>query len=161
MNNQVERDNRTDLLIEQYKILVETLLQITSRRGQTNRFYISVLSGLLILLSLSAKEDIFGEAQHIFMLCIAVLGFLLCVLWYLNLRSYSQMITARYGVIHELESKLPFPSFQREWQLLGAGKDKKKYRSLSSIERRIALAMMTPFVMLIVYSLLKICNHGN
>jgi hypothetical protein len=37
-------------LLEQYNLYVEMADRITTRRAQTNRFYISLLSGLLALL---------------------------------------------------------------------------------------------------------------
>ncbi|MCK4735084.1 MAG: hypothetical protein KAT65_21710, partial [Methanophagales archaeon] len=52
-------------LLEQYKLYVEMADRISTRRAQTNRFYISLLSGLLALLSIVVGRNIFSDFQTI------------------------------------------------------------------------------------------------
>ena len=52
-------------LLEQYKLYVEMADRVGTRRAQTNRFYISLLSGLLAVLSIVVGRNIFSDFQAI------------------------------------------------------------------------------------------------
>ena len=66
-------------------------------------------------------------------------GMLLAVAWHGVLRSYRQLNTAKFKVLHELEEKLAYPFFKREWELLGEGTDRKIYQQLTVAESRVPI----------------------
>ena len=131
-------------LLEQYKLYVEMASRISVSRAKTNRFYISLLSGLLAVLSIGVNKDVFNNIQNIVFLAVAILGLALCLLWYINLRSYRQLNSGKFKVIHEMERNLPCPCYNREWEILGEGKEGRKYLQLTQVE---------PYMLLFVYSL--------
>jgi hypothetical protein len=102
-------------LLEQYKLYVEMADRISNRRGQTNRFYISLLSGLLALLSIVVGSHIFSDFQSVVFIVVAILGLALCILWNINIRSHRQLNSGKFKVIHEMEQHLPFPCYDKEW----------------------------------------------
>lgn len=140
-------------LLEQYKLYVEMADRISSRRAQTNRFYISLLSGLFALLSIVIGSNILGEFQTIIFISVAILGFALCVLWDINIRSYRQLNSGKFKIIHEMEQYLPFPCYDKEWEILGKGKEAKTYLQLTRVEQYVPIILAIPYILLLIYSL--------
>ena len=110
-------------LLEQYKLYVEMADRISERRMQTNKFYISLLSGLLALLSILVSVGKLN--QTLIFVIVSLLGIALCILWHINIRSYRQLNSGKFKVIHEMEQDLPFPCYDKEWEILGEGEKKK------------------------------------
>jgi len=141
-----------EYLLEQYKLYVEMADRISKRRMQTNKFYISLLSGLLALLSILVSMGKFN--QTVIFIIISLLGIALCTLWHINIRSYRQLNSGKFKVIHEMEQYLPFPCYYKEWELLGEGKEKSKYLQLTRVEKYIPLILAIPYIILFLYTLM-------
>lgn len=150
-----------DHLIEQYKLYVEMADRISSRRAQTNRFYLSLLSGLLALLSIVIGKNIFSNLQPVMLITVAILGLALCVLWGVNIRSYRQLNSGKFKIIHNMEQYLPFPCYDKEWEILEEGKERKKYLQLTRVEQYVPLIFAIPYFLLLVYSLYICINCGS
>lgn len=146
-------ENFREHLLEQYKLYVEMADRISNRRAQTNRFYISLLSGLIALFSIVIGRNIFSDFQMIVFIVGSVLGLALCALWNINIRSYRQLNSGKFKVIHEMEQHLPFPCYDREWKILGEGKENKKYLQLTRVEQYVPFILAIPYILLLVYSL--------
>jgi hypothetical protein len=140
-------------LLEQYKLYVEMADRISNRRGQTNRFYISLLSGLLALLSIVVGSHIFSDFPSVVFIVVAILGLALCILWNINIRSHRQLNSGKFKVIHEMEQHLPFPCYDKEWEILGEGKEGKKYLQLTRVEQYVPFILAIPYLLLLIYSL--------
>jgi hypothetical protein len=78
-------------LIEQYKLYVEMVDRVSDRRERTNRFYISLLSLLLSLLSIVVGSNILNGFQTVVIMITGILGLGLCILRYRNICSYRQL----------------------------------------------------------------------
>jgi hypothetical protein len=143
-------------LIEQYKLYVQMADNISSRRSQTNAFFISVLSALLVFLSLASDGKQSSNILNIAYIAMAILGLLICGVWFVNIQSYKQLNSGKYKVIHEIEQQLPFPCYDREWDILGQGGDSKNYLPITHIERYIPLLMSVPFLLVLVYLVYKL-----
>jgi len=142
-----------DHLLEQYKLYVEMTDNVSSRRAQANMFYISVLSGLLAVLSIVARGSSLSDAQGIAFLAAAMLGTIICYVWYVNIRSYRQLNSGKFKVIHAMEQQLPFPCYDREWEIIGEGKESKEYLPLTRVEQYVPAILAIPYLTLIIYSL--------
>ena len=154
-------NNFQEHLLEQYKLYVQMADNISVRRSQANQFYISLLSALLAVVALVAK--LYGGGQNarpdlvnISFLAITMLALILCIIWFLNLLSYRQLNSGKFKVIHEIEAQLPYACYDREWDLLGRGKDWREYLSLTTIERYVPVIMGIPFAIAFLYALYKI-----
>ncbi|MBT9317829.1 RipA family octameric membrane protein [Leptothoe spongobia] len=149
-------ENYQSHLIEQYKLFVEMADRISARRGQTNSFYISLLSALLALLSLVIDKDLFSGPASVLLFFTALIGLALCLTWYVNIQSYRQLNGLKFQVIHEIEALLPFPCYKREWDLLKEqrGKQKKQYIQLTTVEKYVPLIFTVPYIGLLLYTLL-------
>jgi len=138
-------------LLEQYKLYVEMADKISERRMQTNKFYISLLSGLLALLSILVSVGKLN--QTLIFALVSILGIALCVLWYINIRSYRCLNSGKFKVIHEIEQELPFRCYDREWEILGRGKKVKKYLQLTRVEQYVPFILAIPYLLFFIYSL--------
>ena len=150
-------------LVEQYKLYVEMADRISIRRTQTNRFYISLLSGLIALLSLVASKgtsiiSVTNISENIVLLIFAFLGLALCFIWIVNIHSYRQLNSGKFKVIHEMEQSLPFPCYDREWEILGRGKEGKNYLQLTRIEKYVPFTLAVPYILILIYLLVRLLS---
>jgi len=145
--------------IEQYTIYVRMADQVSARRNEANKFYISLLTALLALLSILLEGGFTSIPANITLLAVSVLGVLLCIVWMTNIRSYSQLNSGKFKVIHEMEDFLPFQCYKREWELLGKGSHSNRYLQLTRVEQVVPLIMALPYLGLLVYSILALINN--
>ena len=143
-------------MLQQYQLYVQLTDNVSDRRLRTNNFYISLMSGLLGLLALSIERNMFQEQQGIVFVVFGLLGVALSFLWRVNIRSYRQLNTGRFKVIHEMEAQLPYACFDREWEFLSAGTDPKKYLQLTRVEKFVPLFLGTPYVILFLYGVFEL-----
>jgi len=150
-------DNFQAHLLDQYKLYVEMADRISARRGQTNSFYISLLSGWLAFISIGFNKSLFAGSQNMVLLAVAILGLVLCFLWHINIRSYKQLNSAKFKVIHEMEKYLPFSCYATEAEMLNKDQSNiQKYLRLTNVEKYIPLVMGLPYFGLLIYSLINL-----
>ena len=111
--------------LEQYKLYVHMADKVSERRIQANTFYITLLTGLFALLSIVVERGLLSNVQAYLFTAVGMLGILLCFIWFINIRSYRQLNTGKFKVIHEMEQHLPFPCYAREWEILKEGRERK------------------------------------
>lgn len=143
----------TDQLLEQYKLYVELADRVSDRRIKTNQYFITLLSGLLVVLSFALHKDqqtTLSQYQPYIVFSVGLLGIILCLVWQINIRSYRQLNSQKFQVIHDMEKQLPYPLFTKEWELLGEGKDRKKYLQLSRVEKWVPLILSIPFFIILI-----------
>lgn len=153
-------DKFQDHLLEQYKLYVEMMDRSTARRNQMNSFYISILSGLLGLIAIATNKDIAKfqntQFQIIAFLAVAILGVLLCGVWYKNIQSYKQLNSGKFKVIIEIEKQLPFSCYDREWELIKKDKRYQDYLTQTNVEKILPLLLAIPYIGLLIYSLMNL-----
>lgn len=147
-----EKDDINSHLLEQYKLYVEMTDRISSRRGETNKFYTSLLTGLFAILTIFNTSLVL---QEYLILGISVLGFGLCVTWILTIRSYKQINSVKFKIIYEMEKQLPFACYEREWEMLTTSKKKGIYFRFTHIEFYIPLLVAIMFVVLFIFIVLQ------
>lgn len=155
MNREEYGQQFNDHLLEQYKIYIEMTDRVSTRRSQTNRFYVSLLSGLLALLSLVVSKGGIGQIPTVLFVAVAILGILLCLLWHVNIRVYRQLNWGKFKVINEMEQHLPLQPYDKEWKILQEDKRGSRYLGLSKVEQFVPFIVGLPFLLLLVYSFLK------
>ncbi len=143
-------------LLEQYKLYVDSASQISDRRTSANNYLLTVSTTLVTLFALSASL----VNAHLLHVALAVAGVLVCVTWFVLIRSYRDLNTAKFAVIHELEQQLPVSLFAYEWHLAQRGRGK-AYRPLTHIEPFIPALFAILFVIIGVYSLTASPTHGT
>lgn len=140
-------DSYREHLLEQYKLYVESASQISERRTSANNYLLTVNTTLVTLFALTAT---LADAR-VWHLALAVAGLLVCATWYIMIRSYRDLNTAKFVVIHELERQLPASLFAYEWHVAERGRGK-AYRPLTHIERFIPAVFAVLFIIVAIYS---------
>lgn len=124
-------------LLDQYRLYVEMADRISQRRATANTYFLSLNSAILAFVGyLSVKET--GELNWM----LACAGIALSVLWRRLIISYTNLNTAKFKVIHNIEKRLPISPYEAEWIAMGEGKDPTLYRPLTHIERSVPLVFI-------------------
>ena len=134
-------------LFEQYKLYVESVEKTSDRRQHANNYFITINTALISLIGLSFQIKIFENLSWIKSV-LALVGIIICIVFWYLIRSYKQLNTGKFAVIHEIEKHLPLALYKYEWEVLGEGKDNKKYYPFSHVE------LFIPWVFGILYALL-------
>lgn len=150
-------------LLEQYKMYVEMADRISTRRQTANSYFLSINTALLAFLGISSRIENFGYSLFLSIL-ISIAGIVLCYTWYRLVRSYKDLNTGKFKVIHELEKKLPSSPYDAEWEAVGEGKNSKLYLPFTHIEIRIPWIFMLLYIVVIlnsIYYLLTIPKQAS
>ena len=143
-------DDRREFL-ELYKLHAELADRVSQRREAANRQFVASLTGLLIFIAALFR---FGTgdipAEGIFVIG-GILGFALSVSWFIVIRSYRQLNSGKFAALDELEKKLVFPFFRREWEILEKGENTKKYWKLTVVETTLPCIFGILFGVIFVY----------
>jgi len=145
-------------ILDQYKLYVEMADRVSSRRVQIASFYTSILSALLALLSITNNKELFQGPQSFVLLTVSILGLCLCFAWAANINSYKQLNSLKFKVIHEMETFLPFPCYDREWKILKEDKNRRRYLRLTAVEQYTPIILSIPYFCLFLYSLVKVIH---
>ncbi|RKU22897.1 hypothetical protein C6503_03805 [Candidatus Poribacteria bacterium] len=144
-------------LLEIYKLHAELADSISKQRVAANRFYILVYSGLAVLFSAFLQHKN-GVPLGWLMVGFGVLGMLLASAWYIVICSFRQLNTGKFEVLHELEEKLSYPFFKREWDILTKGTGSKNYRRLTRVETFVPIIFGSCFAVLLVIGICLLCG---
>ncbi|HBX48426.1 MAG TPA: hypothetical protein DEF85_06000 [Clostridiaceae bacterium] len=143
-------DKFQEHLLDQYKIYVELADRVTERRNKANQFYSSLFSISIPLISVGVTKGIISNAL---LFVISIFGVFLCFGWYYNIKSYGQLNSGKFKVIHKMEEYLPFDCFKKEWDHLDQGDDSSKYLKLTKIEQFVPFVFCLLFLMIMSYNI--------
>ncbi len=148
--------NYADHLLEQYKLYVEMADRISQRRDQSNRFYAGLVSAIIALLVVMGRLGVSGSSWSIALLAAGLLGASLSVIWFINLGSYRALNSAKFRVINEMESQLPYAGYTEEWAYLRPVEGPARYFQLTRIERYVPLLILALFVGIVAFSIFSL-----
>lgn len=162
-NNQYETDIIDELginskqgdpsvILEQYKIYLQTSEDLVTRRQNVSNFYTTINSLLLtvcgVVTPLMSNMNILYLAGVI---CIfSIIGSILCFNWMKVISSYGQLNSAKMKVISVIEKTLPLNIYDTEWKVQTDKMQNKKYCSFTSIEKRVPKVFIAIYIILIV-----------
>lgn len=153
MNPSDYAGNYADHLLEQYKLYVEMADRISLRRDQSNRFYAGLVSAIIALLVVMGRLGVSGSSWNLALLAAGLLGASLSVIWFINLGSYRALNSAKFRVINEMESQLPYAGYTEEWAYLRPVDGPARYFQLTRIERYVPLLVLALFIGIVAYSI--------
>lgn len=136
-------------LFEQYKLYIESAEKTSDRRQNANNYFITINTALISLIGLSFQIKCFENINWIKSF-LSLVGIIICIIFWYLIRSYRQLNTGKFTVIHQIEENLPLAIYKHEWEVLGEGKEKSKYYPFSHIE------LLIPWVFGIIYTVLGI-----
>ena len=143
-------DENKQELLEIYKLHAELADRVSQRREGANRLYVSLLTGIIIFLAAFLRFGTGIMPIWVVLAVAGVLGVMLSASWYIVIRSYRQLNTGKFKALNEMEEKLAYPFFKREWEILEEGENISKYWKLTVVET------LLPFIFAIFYLVLII-----
>lgn len=147
-------------VIEIYRNCVEMADRISSRRGNTNSFFLTLNTAVVGFIGYLAGTDKISSNDPWFSL-VAISGIVLSFLWYRIIRSYRGLNSGKFKVIHEIEKLLPLRPYDAEWECIGRGKEPKLYLPLTHVEVAVPWVFMVLHLSVVLRILpwSKICAH--
>lgn len=142
-------ENKKELLAI-YQLHAELADRVSQRREGANRLYVSLLTGMLIILAAFLRYGTGIIPVWAILVTVGILGGSLSTSWFIVIRSYRQLNSGKFKALHELEEKLAYPFFRREWELLEQGENKSRYWKLTVVEIFLPVAFFALFLILIV-----------
>jgi len=141
-------------VVDLYRIAVEMADRVSSRRGQSNQFYLTLQT---LLLGAPALFEVVGHGGAVDPLrgfLLALVGAIVSATWWLQLRSYRELNKAKFDVINAIEANhFAVKPFSDEWASLK--KDpvrgwRGRYAELGTVER------VVPIIFLVVNLVLAV-----
>lgn len=151
--------SHSEHMLEQYKLYVEMADRISHRRQTANGFGLSINTALLGIVGLVAARCT-PTQLYVMVIVIAAAGLLMCYAWYRLVRSYRDLNTAKFEVIHAIEARLPISPYAAEWLAVGEGKNSKLYKPFSHIEMWIPRIFMLAYLAAGAYGVLMLIVQG-
>ena len=143
-------------LLQQYLLYVQMADKISERRSLANTFFLTantaILSAFGIVSAIYPSQSIPGG---FFGFVASLSPALLCYAWFRMVKSYQQLNTGKFDVIHEIERKLPLALYKAEWDALGRGQDSRKYKPLTDVEKWVPVIFIGLYVVIAFAALLR------
>lgn len=133
------------LLLEQYKAYLVDLQQIGGRLETNRSFMLSILTLLFLFLSLAGKEGTLLKIAPQLTWIILIVAVLICVAWFLRIKTYGAKIKSKLMVLQEIEIELPFKCFKREDELF----HQQNPIYLITIDRWIPIILAVAFILVV------------
>jgi hypothetical protein len=149
-----QNNGATQQYLELYKLAVEMADRVSARRATANAFFLTVNTALLAFVSSHSLNTLW---------LVALAGIALSGTWWILLKSYRDLNTAKFGVILEMEENLEASVFGDEWKRLKDRRPKEEspreerpkrwwegYAELGKVERFVPLVFAVLYVAVFV-----------
>lgn len=137
-------DKYVEHLLEQYKLYLSSAEKISDRRQTANTFFLGLNTAFLSLLAwVNTKPE---TGSSLVFIAASLSGAIVCYFWYRMMRSYRDLNTAKFKVIHAIERRLPLSMYDAEWDVLQYGQNRGKYWPFSHIEMKV------PWIFIAIYT---------
>lgn len=144
-------------LLEQYKLYIAGIEKISDRRQSANNYFITINTAILAVLLLSLRIGLPEGSSYVpVFLALPIAGIAICVIFYYLIRSYRQMNTGKFIVVHAIEQQLPMAPYDYEWKILKEGKDRRVYFPFSRVEQGIPFVFGVLYLFLFLFQLFMI-----
>jgi hypothetical protein len=141
------------LLIEQYKLYVDTTNKVSDRRGTAHTLLLTVNTSLVAVYGLVLGKDTALSAVHgPWVWLVPAVGILVTITWFVLIRAYRTLNSGKFKVISELEKRLPARLFDLEWQYLQRGEEW-LHTPLTHVEQYIPVAFGAFYLALLIVAL--------
>jgi hypothetical protein len=147
-------------LFEQYKMYVEMADRISERRAAANNFFLTANTLLISIFGVVVGKDaLLKNSTGIWFPLFALSGLAFSITWFYIVKSYRQLNSGKFKVIHEIEKHLPLALYKGEWEALGEGLDPNLYRPLTHIENYAPMTFELIYAIILFISIYL--NYGK
>lgn len=137
------------LILEQYRIYSDAKEKFIERQFTTNRFYLVL--NLIILVVSYVLSTLTPQYQPTIVL--AIIGFAVTTMWWMNIDSYQMLIKVKYAkVLEYLETKLPEQPYHKEFIDYMEMKKKNNLIVFGDFQKYLTLAIASVYVIQFAYS---------
>lgn len=142
-------------VLDIYKLAVEMADRVSARRAVANAFFLTVNTTLVAVVGLSTTQP--DSTLRFAAVCIA--GVAVSVCWWLLLRVYRRLNSAKFAVINQIEADhLPIKPYTDEWAELMPSDQAtsrrarfgKAFRELGDVERIVPIVFGLLYIVLLV-----------
>ena len=152
----LNKDASQENIIEQYKIVIESINKNNELRESSNNFWVTVNSlGISAIAYIRDNQSFGGNQKPLIMWVLLSIGLILCFSWLSYLRTIKQSIDHRYSLLVTMEKYLPIPIFQIFLQ--ESGQKANKY-SLTIREMFVPISFLLGYIF---FSILLIFFDGE
>ena len=137
-------------LLEQYKLFVNTSLDVTTKRMEANKFHLTLNSVIFAIASYMTAIN-----QYIIIILFSAVGILISFVWRRSISSFKELNTGKFVVIHGLEKYLPAKMFK--WEEVRC---LQKYHGLTSTEKYYPIIFMILYFVLIAVSIYLLFHNA-
>ena len=100
------------MLLDQYRILIDSLNHINNLREKSNDFWVGINSGLIGIFSYFRNTQFLLDVHHsLFLWTVLILGFVLCYTWLSSIFIVKKRIDILNCMLIEIERYLPAKLF--------------------------------------------------
>lgn len=143
-------EKHQDHTIEIYLKYLEMINNVSNRRQSSNNFFLSVNSFIVAIYGYTGFSGKFISLNPMVFWIITAIGALLCLVWFRIIKSYKQLNSGKFEVLHEVEKHLPIKPYDAEWEVLGRGKNRKHYWPFSHLELWVPLIFCLAYISLLI-----------
>lgn len=119
-----------------YKLYVDMADKVSTRRQTANSFFLTLNTALIAVVSYLQLGECKTAPLETFWV-VSLAGVALCYMWYRLIRSYRELNSGKFKIIHEMEQFLPMAPFDAEWEALGRGKNPALYLPFTKVEMAV------------------------
>jgi len=149
-------NKKSEHILEQYKMYVESAEKVSDRRSNLNTFYLSLTTTIAGLIGY-LKTNTIDNSEYL-IIGLSVSAILICIYWVNLLENYRKLNSGKFKVFHEIEKELPLNLYEYEWEKLGKGNDPKLYKKLSNVEKAIPYIFGFLFSIVIIIEIASMIN---
>ena len=150
--------NSDHLLLEQYKLYVEMADRVSQRRDQSNRFYATLVAAFVALLVVMARLDVSTDTWSVVFTVVGAFGMAFSIVWFINIRSYRELNSAKFQIINDMEKLLPYAGYSKEWEILRPPGDSPRYIQLTRVEQFVPAVFFVFFLALLIYGAYRLMS---
>ena len=147
-----EGEEEQRILLEIYKIHAAAADDVSRRRDAANRMYLAITTTVVLVFGAITRFESGIIPTWLMIEILALIGILIQSAWLGVLKSYKQLNSGKFAVLSELEEKLPFAFYMKEWEILKEGKDREIYTKMTIAERYLPRIFQWTFVIIAVVS---------
>ena len=107
----------------------------------------------MVFLAALVRFGLGDTPERLVIATVGSFGVLLAVSWFIVIRSYKQLNSEKFRVLHELEQHLAFQFFIREWDPKSQGQKSNRYWKLTNVESTLPALFGLLFAGLVFYAL--------
>ena len=131
--------------LEQYKIAIQGVDYTSKWKHIVNNYFLTIHTVLLAAIGLSAARDQISMPALTHQM-IPLIGIFMAIAWWATVRSYNDILEAKFSILHCIEEHLPLALYRAEWEVLDAS---------HSNPRRMALVdSFVPSLFFVFYALI-------